>query len=513
MSLISCDAIFHDEDDPYLTIDSYQEKIDIINGIYINLILIHNSDYFKALRRSDDINLYNKYSIRDLYGGVCQDIYIVDDADIAASIYHKAYTGIVNINKLLTQLDEGTDQELYGELYFLRGYLYLKLARLFGDPPLVDDYDVNYLIERPAFREVYEFIEADLLRAIDYLPDTYTGARVPNETPHKGTAKALLAEAYLSMAGYPVNDKSKYAEAAAMAGDVIENAEFYGYGLLPDLVDLWKNERSYVKENVFGLFFDIDSYGLTENALPGFYIDEDYYEKDLFVRSPYHPGFYFFDHFPDSYRKIKTLTKGYYETDEVFNPEKEDDPFNIGDDQVLYYTLFDPANDPCPFVQNAVYTKWVDLDMLKRYSSGYTRSIFRTALETNLYLLRYAHVLLTYAEAKGRMGEPDASAYEAVNMIRRRANNVDYSSPSEYDLTPGLSGAQFADSVVLERAWELCFEPDGRWFDIVRLDLKDELESQKYPNDVADEVDENLLSDDWYFFLIPQEDRWVNPNY
>jgi hypothetical protein len=128
-------------------------------------------------------------------------------------------------------------------------------------------------------------------------------------------------------------------------------------------------------------------------------------------------------------------------------------------------------------------------------------------------LLRYAQTLLTYAEASARSGKLDALAYEAVNKVRRRANKLACDVPSKYDLTPTLTTEQFLDSVVWERAWELCLEPEGRWFDIIRLDLKDKLADYRDKKEKSNTVPDVLLTDDWYFFLIPQEDRWVNPNF
>jgi hypothetical protein len=107
----------------------------------------------------------------------------------------------------------------------------------------------------------------------------------------------------------------------------------------------------------------------------------------------------------------------------------------------------------------------------------------------------------------------DESAYEAVNMVRRRANKLDIYSPSKFDLPKNLSTEQFLDYVVWERAWELSFEPDGRWFDIVRLNLKDKLPEYRFSNDLPNEVPLQYLTDDWYFFKIPVEDRIINPNF
>jgi hypothetical protein len=86
------------------------------------------------------------------------------------------------------------------------------------------------------------------------------------------------------------------------------------------------------------------------------------------------------------------------------------------------------------------------------------------------YLLRYAHTLLTYAEAKARDGQLDATAYEAVNLVRRRANHVDLNSTSVFDLPQGLTTNDFIDSVLRERALEFCGEPGNLWFDILRTE-------------------------------------------
>ena len=86
--------------------------------------------------------------------------------------------------------------------------------------------------------------------------------------------------------------------------------------------------------------------------------------------------------------------------------------------------------------------------LIRDSTNGYLKRTVTLNMGQPFYIYRYAHVLLTYAEAKARSGQLDASAYEAVNMIRRRANKVDINTPSKYDLQPGLSAAQFADSVV-----------------------------------------------------------------
>src|SRR5256886_15121191 len=74
--------------------------------------------------------------------------------------------------------------------------------------------------------------------------------------------------------------------------------------------------------------------------------------------------------------------------------------------------------------------------------------IDRTALTksqnlTNPIILRYADVLLLFAEAENDVSGPTGAAYAAINQVRTRSNVP--------DLTPGLTQGQFRDSVRLVR--------------------------------------------------------------
>jgi starch-binding outer membrane protein, SusD/RagB family len=75
--------------------------------------------------------------------------------------------------------------------------------------------------------------------------------------------------------------------------------------------------------------------------------------------------------------------------------------------------------------------------------------------------IRYAEVLLAYAEAKNEGGGPDQTAYDAFKKIRDRAQLT----------TPALGSytqASFREAVWKERWHELCYE-GITWFDMVRL--------------------------------------------
>ncbi len=500
---ISCEGLFHENDTQYMVIDDRQETLDVVNGIYSRLTKVYDRNYFVVLSRSDDINPYINFYFAYNGRSCTHSGFTLDIPGITGNIYLNFYKAIITVNHLIQNLDEVDNGIIVGELYFLRAYSYFQLARLFGTPPIITDTDVNYLVEKPAYEEVYDFIEADMQRALELLPDTYTDARIPGETPHKGMVKALLAEIYLARAGFPLNDESKYAEAAQLAGEVIQQADSYGFGLLPDFANLWKVAYRHNTECIFGLFFSTDDEE-TSNRIGGNYIchyDFQNYASYLGACGEYNTDFSFFITYPDSYRKYHSFNTGYYR-------ELSYDTL-LGNESRLEFIPYDPLDDPCDYIGGAISIKWLDIDAMMVEGDYY----FNEPNEVTLYLLRYAQTLLTYAEAKARSGNLDETCYEAVNMVRRRAHNLDLNTPSVFDLQPGLTTEQFLDSVVWERAWELCTEPQGRWFDIVRLDLKDEIEANHHSGDIPFRVDDSYLNEDWYFYKIPQEDRWLNPNF
>jgi hypothetical protein len=114
-------------------------------------------------------------------------------------------------------------------------------------------------------------------------------------------------------------------------------------------------------------------------------------------------------------------------------------------------------------------------------------------------MMRYAHVLTIYAEAKARSGGPDQAAYDAINAIRQRAG---------LDPLVGLSADAFAAAVVQERAWEFAGERT-RWFDLVRLEMVEAANATKHPDDLTPI---NAITRDDYTFPLPISETLANPN-
>src|SRR5690606_25063652 len=81
---------------------------------------------------------------------------------------------------------------------------------------------------------------------------------------------------------------------------------------------------------------------------------------------------------------------------------------------------------------------------------------------TNFPLLRYADVLLMYAEAENELNGPSDDAHEKLDMVRRRANAYEYVGANKI-----TDKDDFRDTIIDERSRELCFE-GLRKFDLIR---------------------------------------------
>jgi starch-binding outer membrane protein, SusD/RagB family len=80
-------------------------------------------------------------------------------------------------------------------------------------------------------------------------------------------------------------------------------------------------------------------------------------------------------------------------------------------------------------------------------------------------VIRYAEVLLIYAEAQARIGE-NASSLEALNQVKRRAAGLPYLTPDpSVDVTTATP-----NEIIDEKGWELAGEYK-RWFDLCVLNV------------------------------------------
>lgn len=406
-------------------------------------------------------------------GGNKADLRAFDQFDVTSAnphlgyIWNGCYKTIQGANNVIANSgkvtgDQSMITEITGEAYFLRGFSYYWLTRGFGNVPLItqvaDAITPELLnIEKSDPKTIYALIEADLQQAETMLADN---KRDPGR-PNKGSAKALLADVYLTEAGWPIKDASKLSLAAAKAKEVIDNKAAYSFDLV-DLNQLWAGNETAIgtKEEVFALHTN-ENYGGSNNAFTGAATipnEEGGWED-------YESEINFFNNYPEGKRK-----------------------------DITFHTIFTKGDGTQVPWQNSVsghpyYGKFRIADNTHYFSS------------MPVHMMRYAHVLLIYAEAQARAdGTPSADAYTAINAVRERAGLADLSNMSAND---------FIDAVVNERAWEFAGEGTTRWFDLLRLEKVEEVNTNKSP---ADLQPIGTITKDDYWFPVPLTDASINPN-
>lgn len=515
--LSGCNLFFKPNEQSISKIETYDQLVNAADGVYGQLTNVLNNLNFLLLNsNADDLFIGGSNYYRIYYQGKNSDCLVGENPKLDESFVYISLFGVIaSINNILSQydienIDDPSIRNILGELFFLRAYCYFRLTRSYGQIPLISDTDVNYTIKKPSFEEIYEFIEYDLFKAIQLLPGNNTNCRVPFQTPHRGSVKALLAEVYLSWAGFPVKDLTKYQMAKTVAAEVIDSAGFYGFSLLPDFADLWNKTGRYNQESIYSVY--VKNSAIYEGSCfscpdDGTVVGYDFAtdNKILFLGLDPAAEVNFYNSFPRDYRRDITFFNSIY-----VPPPGEFEV--LPSDVDTGYNYIDQV-DPCSRIS---YRKFY-LDSTLTLNQYVIDSIHEKKYKFyNLHgcpricLFRYAQTLLTYAEAAARSGSLDDNAYQYLNMVRRRANNVDLYTSSRFDLQPGLSSDNFADSVVTERGWELAGEPEGRWFDLLRLGRIDIVLKSNSANEDNYLYTSNQLVN--YFIPIPESDLILNPN-
>lgn len=396
--------------------------------------------------------------------------FTVSDASPSTTNFYKgAYKAIQGANNIIANWEStvgNPDQikVILGEAYFLRAYSYFWLVRFYKEVPLITtpDFSMDQItMERTGGAEIYKLIEADLAQAETLLANTRRAAGRPN----KGTAKAVLSDVYLTEGGWPIKDQAKYALAAAKAKEVIDNKAAYGFQLMPTFAEVFANDpaKNGTAEEVFSITNNKADGGVTNSLYGYFYMPAFMGGWDVAFAE-----LNFYKNFPEGPRKDATFATIY----------KKKDGATITD-----YTQL---------VTKHPYVK-------KQWMNEKDPGFYGYASSNPIPMMRYAHVLTIYAEAKARSGGPDQLAYDCVNAIRTRAG-----------LAPlvGLTATQFADAVVQERAWEFTSEY-SRWHDLVRLEMVAKANSNRDPAEIAIP---NPITEADYIFPLPYSDVLLNPN-
>ncbi len=364
--------------------------------------------------------------------------------------WRRNYYGIYRANIVINEIDLQTDavKQYQAEAKFLRAYFYFELVRTFGNIAFYTE-NLSPSEYRPTNTDkaiVYEQIEKDLTEAIALLPKKSQQSAADITRISKGAAQALLGKVYLY--------QNKFDDAANMLGEVVNSGE---YDLVAEYDSIFKRSEEFGIESVFEIPYasyihgdfwgngresegniEVQLAGPRETAIPGLY--NAGWGFDMIDSSLVDA----WDQAGDPVRKYGT----------GFGPELYKDLLNV-----------DPSKDlnNNGFPDDKEKEGWTGWYQKKRAPYiGYNdpgQSPMEATYENNERMIRFADVLLMYAEALNRKSSPDdTKALEAVNRVRAR---VGLSALS-------LSGNALFDAIKLERRLELAMEGGHRFWDLVR---------------------------------------------
>ncbi|MDG1912278.1 MAG: RagB/SusD family nutrient uptake outer membrane protein [Flavobacteriaceae bacterium] len=371
------------------------------------------------------------------------------------------------------EMDNSNKDNILGEALFLRGYAYFNLVHYFQNIPLVTS-PAKSLEEtqQPQVEPslVYDQIKADLTSAISKLPNTWSDDNKGRVT--SGSAAGLLGKIHLVL--------GEYSNAATELKKVIDGT--YGtYELDPDYSNNFKESGDNNIESLFEIQFDntgawTAGWGADVPSTARYYSYVNDLSRtavnswvlDLFLEEATIDG----EIDPRAYSTIVWDYPGakYYGVDftEKYSNELKDN------------------------AKHSVSAKYSFPNVNAKTPAMNTEAV-------NKKIIRYADVLLMYAEAENEANGPTNGAYNAINEVRNRAKMA--------DLTPGLTKDQFREKVRRERVLELTLE-DMRQIDLMRWG--------QYPKRIIDNPDfrngELFYVQGREYFPIPQVEVDTNPN-
>jgi hypothetical protein len=358
------------------------------------------------------------------------DLLFAKSNTLVQAAWTDLYAGIGRVNPILGRLSganfaQADKDRFEGEARFLRALYYFHLVQLFGDVQLVtepvdDPYGANTL-PRSSREDVYALVIDDLARAAALLPTTITAAESGRAS--QWAAKALLGKVYLALGRHDlalpvlrdVNDNSgrqlmaNFAQAFAPTTPFAANTEVifavqYKSGLLPQGANAAGTQGDVERTQGSDMWSNWAPAGSGSLLGPNGGGGGGFNTPTPDLINAFEPG--------DARKEATLLTS-----------------FTSGSTVI-------PSAYAVKFRQQGAVNNDADVDFP---------------------VLRFADVVLMYAEALNETGQPEA-ALAQLNRIRTRA---------KLPALAGLDPAALRLALEQERRVELAFE-NHRWPDLVR---------------------------------------------
>jgi hypothetical protein len=491
-----------------------EKAMTVLNTAYSQM---YRNDYFFYNEGASD-NAYNGRGDNNGVASLAAGSYDASLGRIKEEWYYH-YSGIKTSNILLENIDKVTaidptlKERMKAEARFLRAWHYFQLTTWWGDVPLFEKdvtIDESKIVSRTPKAQVVDFILKELDAIAAVLPVNTAYAEADRGRITKGAAIALKARVLLY--------ESRWQELATTCEQLIGNTANGTYGLFNSYEGLFLPQNEYNNEVILDLQYVPNTTNRTWNNFFDF--------APLSVGARLN-GLAPTQELVDSYlmtngKRINEAGSGYNEN----NPYVNRDPRLTS--TVVYngYQWKKPDN-----TIQVIYTKPGEAGpdvyspgsvasptgyYLRKYYDPTSLTNFQSGL--NLMLIRYADILLMYAEAKNELGQLDAGTWDrTIKALRTRAGFTDAAALN----FPATSQAALREIVRNERRTELAMEGQ-RIFDIRRwktaeVVLNGWAHGARYVLPSVDNgyIRANLRSFDAnkaYLWPIPRDERSINPN-
>ena len=424
--------------------------------------------------RGDDI--VNNTS--EIYGRSLSNFTNTTEESAPYNVWLASYSGIGRANQIIERVPamEGVEQEsrdvIVSEAKFLRALYYFWLVTAFENVPLVTKFETNpdnLFPSQANASQVWSQIETDLSEAAASLPEAHEAQWVGRAT--KGAAQALLGKVYLF--------QEKWAEAETQLEGVVTSNQ---YTLLDNYADNFNGNAENGSESIFEIQFSGDRSNGNDERHPF-----------NFEVSPYtfggwelfYPSEWLVDEMKKDLNEDGEISERVYES--IFFEDTNSDMYSLdAGTEIAYDDVAGELNHPKYF---------------KKYSYNVDENFY---VGTNISLIRYADVLLMYAEALNENGNTDQAIIE-INKVRERGKAAPLSDMNQETLRQQIRHH--------ERPVELSMEFGIRWFDLYRWQrgsvasesIKETLQEHNTPF-VENFEDKHVV------FPIPLQEININPN-
>ncbi len=348
------------------------------------------------------------------------------------NVWKASYAGIGRANQIIQRVSEMEALEaelknnIVAEAKFLRAYYYFWLVTGFENVPLVTTFekDLDKLFPEQADpSQIWAQIEQDLSEAEPNLPLSYPSEGKGRAT--KGAAKALLGKAYLFQEKWSLAE-AKLAEVVGM-----------DYSLLTNYADNFNGNAENGTESIFEIQFSGDRAN-----------DNDERQVLNFQVTPYafggwelfYPSQWLVDEMKTDRDALGNISERAYAS--IFFDDPNSQMYDMDTEELKSYSsVAADLNHPKYF---------------KKYTANADTNFYNG---TNISVIRFADVLLMYAEALNENGKT-MEAIAEINKVRTRG---------KAQLLTGMTQDALRTQIRHhERPVELAMEYGIRWFDLYR---------------------------------------------